>query len=255
MRGLRDKAAIVTGGGGAIGRAICQRLADEGCRVGVFDKNEASANETAALVEKSGGRAAAITADIADHAAVESAVARCEAAIGATDILVNNAGWDRVGYFLDTAPALWRDIIAVNLWGPLHMHHAVLTGMAARGQGRVVNIASDAGRVGSSGEGVYSACKGGIIAFSKTLARELADKRITVNVVCPGPTETPLLESFVAESPSGQKIYEALKRAIPFRRLGQPEDIPGIVALLVSDDAGFITGQVISVSGDLTMHG
>jgi len=131
----------------------------------------------------------------------------------------------------------------------------VLKGMAARGRGRVVNIASDAGRVGSSGEGVYSACKGGIIAFSKTLARELAEKRITINVVCPGPTETPLLESFVQESPSGQKIYEALKRAIPFRRLGQPEDIPGIVAFLASDDAGFITGQVISVSGGLTMHG
>jgi len=255
MRGLMDKTAIVTGGGGAIGRAICRRLADEGCRVGVFDKNEAGAKETAALVVKGGGRAVAIVVDISDHAAVESAVERSEAALGPTDILVNNAGWDRVGFFLDTTPALWRDIIAVNLWGPLHMHHAVLTRMAARGRGRVVNIASDAGRVGSSGEGVYSACKGGIIAFSKTLARELAEKRITINVVCPGPTETPLLESFVEESPSGQKIYEALKRAIPFRRLGQPEDIPGIVAFLASDDAGFITGQVISVSGGLTMHG
>jgi 2-hydroxycyclohexanecarboxyl-CoA dehydrogenase len=255
MRGLMNKTAIVTGGGGAIGRAICRRLADEGCRIGVFDKNEAGAKETAALVVKGGGRAVAIMVDITDHAAVESAVERSETALGPTDILVNNAGWDRVGFFLDTTPALWRDIIAVNLWGPLHMHHAVLTRMAARGRGRVVNIASDAGRVGSSGEGVYSACKGGIIAFSKTLARELAEKRITINVVCPGPTETPLLESFVEESPSGQKIYEALKRAIPFRRLGQPEDIPGIVAFLASDDAGFITGQVISVSGGLTMHG
>jgi 2-hydroxycyclohexanecarboxyl-CoA dehydrogenase len=255
MRGLADKTAIVTGGGGAIGRAICRRLAEEGCRIGVFDKNEASANETAALVEKSGGRAAAMMVDISDQAAVESAVERSEAALGATDVLVNNAGWDRVGYFLDTDPALWRDIIAINLWGPLNMHHAVLKRMAARGRGRVVNIASDAGRVGSSGEGVYSACKGGIIAFSKTLARELAEKHITINVVCPGPTETPLLESFVKESSSGQKIYEALKRAIPFRRLGQPEDIPGIVAFLASDDAGFITGQVISVSGGLTMHG
>jgi 2-hydroxycyclohexanecarboxyl-CoA dehydrogenase len=255
MRGLTDKTAIVTGGGGAIGRAICRRLAEEGCRVGVFDKNEASASETAALLQRSGAKAAAFAVDISDHAAVESAVERSEAALGPTDILVNNAGWDRVGYFLDTDPALWRDIIAVNLWGPLHMHHAVLKRMAARGRGRVVNIASDAGRVGSSGEGVYSACKGGIIAFSKTLARELAEKHITINVVCPGPTETPLLDSFVQESPSGQKIYEALKRAIPFRRLGQPEDIPGIVAFLASDDAGFITGQVISVSGGLTMHG
>jgi 2-hydroxycyclohexanecarboxyl-CoA dehydrogenase len=255
MRGLAGKAAIVTGGGGAIGRAICRRLAEEGCGVGVFDKNEASANETAAILKREGARAAAFVVDISDHAAVAGAVARCEAEIGTSDILVNNAGWDRVGFFLDTDPALWRDIIAVNLWGPLNMHHAVLKGMAARGQGRVVNIASDAGRVGSSGEGVYSACKGGIIAFSKTLARELAEKRITINVVCPGPTETPLLESFVQESPSGQKIYEALKRAIPFRRLGQPEDIPGIVAFLASDDASFITGQVISVSGGLTMHG
>ena len=255
MRGLKDKTAIVTGGGGAIGRAICQRLAEEGCHVGVFDKNEATANETAALLQRDGIRAAAFVVDISDHAAVASAVARCDGEIGPIDVLINNAGWDRVGFFLDTDPALWRDIIAVNLWGPLNMHHAVLKGMAARGHGRVVNIASDAGRVGSSGEGVYSACKGGIIAFSKTLARELAVKRIAINVVCPGPTETPLLDSFVQESPSGQKIYEALKRAIPFRRLGQPEDIPGIVVFLASDDAGFITGQVISVSGGLTMHG
>ncbi|HLJ64151.1 MAG TPA: glucose 1-dehydrogenase [Stellaceae bacterium] len=252
MRGLRDKVAIVTGGGGGIGRAICRRFALEGCRVGVFDVNAQSADETVRAVQ---GTAFAETLDIADYEAVKAALARFEAKAGPTDILVNNAGWDKVGNFLDTTPDLWQRLIAVNLWGPLHMHHAVAKGMVARGRGRIVNIASDAGRVGSSGEGVYSACKGGIIAFSKTLARELAGQQINVNVICPGPTETALLHSFIEESEFGQKIYDGLKRAIPFRRLGQPDDIPGLCAFLASDDAAFITGQVISVSGGLTMAG
>ena len=255
MRGLKDKIAIVTGGGGGIGRAICRRLAEEGCGVAIFDIDKASAEESAALVRERGAAAHAATVDITDRDAVERAVAAVGDGFGAVDILVNNAGWDRVGTFLETTPELWQKIVAINLWGPLYMHHAVLARMATRGRGRVVTIASDAGRVGSSGEAVYSFCKGGIIAFSKTLARELAAKRININVVCPGPTETPLLQSFIGEGEAGQKIYEGLKRAIPFRRLGQPDDIPGIVAFLASDDAAFITGQVISVSGGLTMHG
>ena len=255
MRGLKGKIAVVTGGGGGIGRAICRRLAEEGCGVAIFDIDAASAAESARLVRERGAHAQPVTVDITDAAAVTRAVAAVEDTLGAIDILVNNAGWDRVGTFLETSPELWQKIVAINLWGPLHMHHAVVARMAARGRGRVVNIASDAGRVGSSGEAVYSLCKGGIIAFSKTLARELAAKQINVNVVCPGPTETPLFQSFVGEGETGQKISEGLKRAIPFRRLGQPDDIPGIVAFLASDDAAFITGQVISVSGGLTMHG
>jgi 2-hydroxycyclohexanecarboxyl-CoA dehydrogenase len=168
--------------------------------------------------------------------------------------LVNNAGWDRAANFLDTTPDFWRKVVAINLFGPLNMNHVVLRGMAARGFGRVVNIASDAGRVGSSGEAVYSACKGGIIAFTKTLARELVGKGVILNTICPGPTDTAILRSFL-EGPDGTRIAEGLKRAIPMRRLGAPEDYPGLVAFFLSDDAAYITGQTISVSGGLTMHG
>ena len=180
-----------------------------------------------------------------------------KAALGSEpiDVLVNNAGWDRFQNFVDTQPAEWDQLFDINLRGPLNMHHLVLPGMLARGGGRIVNISSDAARVGSSGESVYSACKGGIISFSKTLAREVARKGITVNVVCPGPTDTPILRGFLGEGDAGQKVYEALVRAIPMKRVGQPDDIPGIVAFLASDDSGFITGQVISVSGGLTMAG
>jgi 2-hydroxycyclohexanecarboxyl-CoA dehydrogenase len=168
---------------------------------------------------------------------------------------VNNAGWDRFQNFTETRPEEWDALIDINLRGPLNMHHLVIPQMLQRGSGRVINISSDAARVGSSGEAVYSACKGGIIAFSKTLAREVARKGITVNVVCPGPTDTPILRGFLGEGDAGQKVYDALVRAIPMKRVGQPDDIPGIVAFLASDEAGFITGQVISVSGGLTMAG
>jgi len=255
MRGLTGKRALVTGAGGAIGRAIAVRLAEEGAVVGVLDKNGEAAAETVRQVAGAGGRAVALTADITDVGAVQAAVTAFEAEVGPTDVLVNNAGWDRVGNFLDSTPASWEPVIAVNLKGPLVMHHVVVRGMAERGHGRVVNISSDAGRVGSSGEAVYSACKGGIIAFTKTLARELAGRGVTLNCVSPGPTETPLLQSFLGEGEAGQKIYEALRRAIPMKRLGRPEDVPGLVAFLASDDAAYITGQVVSISGGLTMHG
>ena len=254
MRGLKGKTAIVTGGGGGIGRAICLRLAHEGATVGVFDKNADAAAAIAEAATHVGAQAHAQPVDISDHAAVAAAVRAFEQVAGPTAILVNNAGWDRFAYFLDTDPALWDQLIAGNLKGPINLHHAVLGGMQQRRSGRVINIASDAGRVGSSMEAVYSACKGGIIAFTKTMAREMARSGVTLNAVCPGPTETPLLAGFL-DGPQGQKIYEGLKRAIPLGRLGQPEDIPGIVAFLASDDAAFITGQVISVSGGLTMNG
>ncbi|HEX3724643.1 MAG TPA: SDR family oxidoreductase [Pirellulales bacterium] len=255
MRGLRDRVAIVTGGGGAIGRAIARRLADEGVAVGIFDRDSAAAMETVRGIEHSGGRARAQTVDITDYVAVEQAVLATEADQGPTDILVNNAGWDQAGNFLDTSPVDWNRLIAVNLLGPLNLHHVVLKGMVARGRGRVVNIASDAARVGSSGEAVYAAAKAGVVALTKTIAREVARQTITLNVVCPGPTDTPLLASFAGKGEAGQKLRAALERAIPFKRLGQPDDIAGIVAFLASDEASYITGQVISVSGGLTMHG
>jgi len=237
------KTVLVTGGGGAIGAAICRRFKEH--RVLVADRNGEAAERVAREIN---GKA--LVFDISKYDEAKAALAE-----QAVDVLVNNAGWDRFQNFVDTDPKDWDALIDVNLRGPLNMHHLVLPGMLERGAGRIINISSDAARVGSSGESVYSACKGGIIAFSKTVAREVARKGITVNVVCPGPTDTPILRSFLGEGEAGKKVYDALVRAIPMKRVGQPGDIPGIVAFLASDEAGFITGQVISVSGGLTMAG
>ena len=249
MRGLKGKNVIVTGSASGIGRAIAKRLGEEGCTVGIFDLNEAGAKETAEAVAAAGGKAKAYKCDITDYAAVAAAVASFEADSGPVDGLVNNAGWDQSFRFIDTEPDFWRKVVDINLYGPLNLSHVVLKGMAERGHGRIVNISSDAGRVGSSGEAVYSACKGGIIAFGKTVARELTRKGITVNTLCPGPTRTPLLAD------QDPKLVAALERAIPMRRVAEPEDYPGMVAFFLSDDAAYITGQTISVSGGLTMHG
>lgn len=254
MRGLKGKVAIVTGGGSGIGRAICRRLGDEGCIVGVFDINGEAAAETAEMVTASGGAAHAHTVDIADYDAVKAGVEDFEATAGGTSILVNNAGWDKVVPFLSADRDLWKKVIDINLYGPLNMHYAVLPGMVERKNGRVINIASDAGRVGSSGEAVYSACKAGIGAFSKTLCRELVRHNILLNTVCPGPTDTALLAEVTAGE-SGKRIIDAMTKAVPMRRIATPDDYPGLVAFLASDDAGFIVGQTISVSGGLTMHG
>jgi 2-hydroxycyclohexanecarboxyl-CoA dehydrogenase len=253
MRGLKDRAVIVTGGANGIGAAIARRLAEEGCAVGIFDLDAAAGEKVTGEIT-AGGRVSLHVVDITDYDAVARAVASFESSFGPVSFLVNNAGWDRAANFLDTTPDFWRKVVAINLFGPLNMNHVVLRGMAARGFGRVVNIASDAGRVGSSGEAVYSACKGGIIAFTKTLARELVGKGVILNTICPGPTDTAILRSFL-EGPDGARIAEGLKRAIPMRRLGAPEDYPGLVAFFLSDDAAYITGQTISVSGGLTMHG
>jgi len=250
MRGLAGRRVILTGGASGIGRATALRLAEEGCQIGIFDIDAPGAAATAGAC---GGRAKAWRTDITDRASVEGSVAAFEQEFGATELLANVAGWDVMRNFLDTDTALWDRIIQINLYGPLHMHHVVVRGMAERGFGRVLNVSSDAGRVGSSGEAVYSACKGGIIAFTKTIARELARRGVTLNVLCPGPTDTPLFESVKADSPNAGKIGEALARAIPLKRIGTPDDYPGIIAFLLSDDAAYITGQTISVSGGLTM--
>jgi 2-hydroxycyclohexanecarboxyl-CoA dehydrogenase len=218
--------------------------------VGILDIDEAGAAATVALCPHGAWFA---RTDITDRAEVEAAVAGFEAEVGPVDFLANIAGWEQFRNFLDTDTALWDRIIGINLYGPLHLHHVVLPGMVRRGFGRVVNVASDAGRVGSSGEAVYSACKGGIIAFTKTMAREVARKGITLNVLCPGPTDTPLFEAFKAGTADGAKVGEAMARAVPLKRIGQPEDYPGTIAFLLSDDAAYITGQTLSVSGGLTM--
>ncbi len=246
---LQERVIVITGAASGIGRATALRLGFEGAAVAIFDLNEAAAEEAAVEVRASGVRAMAICVDITDGEAVERGVAEIENELGPLDGLVNNAGWDEAAPFLETDVELWRKIIDINLYGPLNVTKAVLSRMATRSRGRIVSIASDAGRVGSSGEAVYSACKGGMIAFTKSVARESARKGITLNVVSPGPTDTPL---FASVDPSG-RLQKALERSIPMRRLAQPEDYPGIISFLLSDDAAYITGQTISVSGGLTM--
>jgi len=255
MEGLSGRAAIVTGGGGAIGRAIALRLAADGAIVGVFDLNRDAARAVVQAITDAGGRAHAVAVDLADYDATGRAIAEFEDTAGPTAILVNNAGWDRFRLFLDTDPAFWDHVIAVNLRTALNTTHRIARGMTARKAGRIVTIASDAGRVGSMGEAVYSACKGGLIALTKSLAREFAARNVTVNCVCPGPTDTPIFNSFLDEGELGAKVHEALTRMVPLRRIGKPEDMAGIVAFLASDEAAYLTGQVVSVSGGLTMHG
>ena len=255
MRGLSEKVVMVTGAGGGIGRATSLRFAAAGARVAVLDIDREQAMASTALIQSQGANAQAFCVDITDHAAVGAAVSEVESELGPVHALINNAGWDRFMPFLDTDPALWRRIIDINLIGALNMHHAVLPGMVARGRGHVVNVASDAARVGSSGEAVYSACKAGLVALSKTLAREHSRHGITFNVVCPGPTETALLDQVLATANDPDRLRDAFRRAVPMGRLGRPDDLAGAIVFLSSDDAVFITGQVLSVSGGLTMNG
>jgi 2-hydroxycyclohexanecarboxyl-CoA dehydrogenase len=255
MDRFSGKVVVVTGGGGGIGGATCRRFGAEGARVAVLDLNLETAQATAAAVREAGGTAAAFRCDITERASVDAAIAGVRTELGPIDVLVNNAGWDIFKPFTKTEPAHWDRLIAINLTGALHMHHAVLPGMVERRSGRIINVSSDAARVGSSGEAVYAACKGGLVAFSKTIAREHARHGITVNVVCPGPTQTALFEDYKAGAGNPEKLIDAFTRSIPLGRIGQPEDLPGAILFFASDDAGYVTGQVLSVSGGLTMAG
>jgi 2-hydroxycyclohexanecarboxyl-CoA dehydrogenase len=248
---LAGKVAIVTGAASGIGHAIALGLARAGAAVAVVDLNEGGARETARVIEKEGGRARAWRADVARKVEIDAMVTDVLEAWRAVHILVNNAGWDRPMPFAETTEEFWDTVLAINLKGPIICTRAVLPAMIGQGYGKIVSIASDAGRVGSTGEAVYSAAKGGVIAFTKTIAREVARHRINVNCVCPGPSDTPLFRNeFVAVNP---KLAESLTRVIPWGRLGQPEDVAPAVVFLASDEAGYITGQTLSVSGGLTM--
>jgi 2-hydroxycyclohexanecarboxyl-CoA dehydrogenase len=247
---LSGKVAVVTGAAGGIGAAIAAALAGAGAAVAVWDLDGGRAKEVAGGLGGLGGRGLGVDVDVTRRPSVEAARAATEAALGPVDVLVNNAGIDKIEPFLQSEEATWERIVAVNYLGTVRCCHVLVPGMVERGSGRVVNIASDAGRVGSSGEVVYSGTKGGVIAFSKALAREVAAKGVTVNAVCPGPTDTALLDQ-VAEA--NQKLYDGLARAVPMRRIGQPADIAPAVEFLASDGAGYITGQTLSVSGGLTM--
>jgi 2-hydroxycyclohexanecarboxyl-CoA dehydrogenase len=249
------RTALVTGAARGIGAATAARLARDGWAVAVTDVDEGLARAGAAALEAQGGRAVGVRLDVTDYGAALRAVAEVEDALGPIGALVNNAGWDRFEPFLENEPAIWDRLIAVNLRGPIHLSHVVARRFATGGTGgRIVSVASDAGRVGSTGETVYAACKAGVIGLTKSLARELARYAVTVNAVCPGPTETALLDE-VRQSELGGKVMRAILRTVPLGRFGTPEDVAHAVAYLVSDDAAFVTGQVLSVSGGLTMAG
>jgi 2-hydroxycyclohexanecarboxyl-CoA dehydrogenase len=249
---LTGKVAIVTGAAQGIGRAIAQRLADEGAKVALADIQLDSAEQAAAEIRRGGAAAIAVALDVTKLDEAIAVADRVESELGPIDILVNNAGWDVVLPFVESTPDLCDKVIAINFRGMLNCCKAVAPRMQSRGAGKIVSISSDAGRVGSSGEAVYAGCKAAIIGFSKTLARELAANHINVNVVCPGPTDTALLKNAMA---GREKVLESMARGIPFRRLGQPADLAGAVAFFASSDSDFVTGQVLSVSGGLTMAG
>ena len=247
MRGLQGKVALVTGAASGIGRAVSLRLGDEGCRVAAVDLNLEGAQATAAEL---GEAACALQADVSYLAAMREAVTAAERALGPLAIVVSCAGWDRVQPFVESTEETWDRVISINLKGVIASARAALDGMIERESGSIVNISSDAGRVGSSGEVVYSGAKAGIIGFSKAVAREVARHNIRVNVVCPGPTDTPMMEEIRGANP---RLGDALVKAIPFRRLARPEEVAAAVAFLASDEAAYITGQTLSVSGGLTM--
>lgn len=248
---FRGRVVLVTGGASGIGRATCLAFASRGARVAVADIHEPGARELAEEIRRRDGEAQAVRMDVTDRAQVAQGVQEVLDRFHQVDVLVNAAGWDRIVPFLESTEDLWDRVIAINFRGVLNTCHVVLPHMVQRGSGVVVNIASDAGRVGSSGETVYSGAKGAVIAFSKALAREVARHNIRVNVVAPGITDTPLLQQILQAG--NQKLIDAIVRSTPLRRMARPEEVAEAVVFLASDRASFITGQTLSVSGGLTM--
>lgn len=246
---LEGRVALVTGGASGIGAATCRRLAGEGARVAVTDVNAEGAGEVAAEVN-----GMPYELDVRSHDSIAAAVKAAEDELGPLDILVNNAGYDEFGFFVKTDPAMWDRVLGVNLLGVIAVTHAVLPGMQERRSGRIVNVASEAGRVGSSGSGIYSAAKAGVIGFSKAVAREAARYGVTCNAVAPGPIETPLLMGAPAAlGDVGQKLVDVMVGSTVLRRLGQPDEVAAAITFLASDDASFVTGQALGVSGGLAM--
>jgi 2-hydroxycyclohexanecarboxyl-CoA dehydrogenase len=246
---MANRAAIVTGGASGIGRATALLLARNGARVFIGDIDSIGGRAVAAEAAKDGLAIEFLELELTDPASITAFADAVHKIVPRVDVLVNCAGWDCTGPFMDNAPEIWDRLVAINLLGAVRLSRAVLPPMIAAGQGKIVNIASDAGRVGSAGETVYAAAKGGLIAFTKSLAREMARHRINVNCVCPGPTDTPLFRTLA------ERLQEALTRAIPFRRIATPEEVAEAVMFFAGPRSNYITGQVLSVSGGLTMAG
>jgi 2-hydroxycyclohexanecarboxyl-CoA dehydrogenase len=249
---LKGKTAVVTGGAKGIGRAIAKRLGQDGANLGILDIQQETADQTAADFQALGFKVRALPCDVTDYDQVQAALAQVHREYGSLDILINNAGMDVSKFFIDTDQALWEKILKVNYWSFLNATHACLPYMIAQNSGNIVSLGSDAGRVGNSGEVLYCGTKAAIMASSKALARELARYNIRVNCVSPGPVQTDLL-SGLHEGEKGKKIMEAVAKMIPLKRLGQPEDVADVVAFFVSEDSRYLTGQVLSVDGGLTM--
>jgi 2-hydroxycyclohexanecarboxyl-CoA dehydrogenase len=244
---MQDRTVIVTGGASGIGRATALLLAREGARIVIGDIDEAGGQAAAAQAAKEGLAVEFLPLDLTNPDNIAQFTAAVHDRVERVDGLVNGAGWDRIQPFMENPPEMWDRLIAINLLGAVRLSRAVLPPMIAAQRGKIVNISSDAGRVGSMGETVYAAAKGGIIAFTKSLAREMARYRININCVCPGPTDTPLFQG------QPERMREALTRAIPFRRIAQPEEIAEAVMFFLGRRSDYITGQVLSVSGGLTM--
>ncbi|MEA2124441.1 MAG: 2-hydroxycyclohexanecarboxyl-CoA dehydrogenase [Solirubrobacteraceae bacterium] len=251
--GASPRTALVTGGGRGIGRSIAEGLAADGLAIVIVDLRLQEAEEAAAAIIEAGGKAIAVEANVVDSASVAAAVHAAEDRFGHVDVLVNNAGWDDLMPFLDTDEAFWDLIIDINFKGPLRFIQLVLPGMIERKHGRIINIGSDAGRVGSSLESVYSGAKGGLIAFTKTIAREHARHGVTANVVCPGPTDTPFMAETMDAQGNADAVLAAMVKSVPMRRLAAPEEVATAVRFFATDEAGYVTGQTLSVSGGLTM--
>jgi len=252
--GLQGKTAVVTGGGRGIGKAIALRLARDGANIGILDVQKDSAAGSAEEISRLGVKAMAVECDVTNYDQVKDAVAKVHGELGSIDILINNAGIDVSQFFVDTSEPAWDRMIGINYKGFLIATHVCVPYMVAQKSGNIVSLGSDAGRVGNSGEVVYCGTKAAIMASSKALARELARFNIRVNCVSPGPVQTDLLAG-LHEGEKGQKIMEAVAKMIPMRRLGAPEDVADVVAFFVGDDSRYLTGQVLSVDGGLTMIG
>lgn len=247
---MSQRVAFITGAGRGIGREIAKTLASKSNKIIVTDINIENAQETVSILESQGAEALAVYCDVTKIESVQEAVKTSIDHFGQIDILVNNAGWDKIEPFLKSEPSTWKTIIDINLMGQIHTCKEILPIMIENSYGKVVNIASDSGRVGSSGEGVYSAAKGGVIALTKTLAREMARYKLNVNCISPGPSNTPLIQEIGSYN---EGIVSALEKAIPFRRLAEPSDLANAVAFFASDEAEYITGQTLSVNGGLAM--
>jgi 2-hydroxycyclohexanecarboxyl-CoA dehydrogenase len=245
--------ALVTGGARGIGGAIARGLAQDGMATVIADIRIEQARDNADSITESGHTALAVEVDVRDTASVAAGVQVAREAYGDIDVLVNVAGWDELKPFVDTDEQFWQEVLEINFKGGLRLTHALLPSMIERRWGRIVNISSDAGRVGSSLESVYAGAKGAVISFTKTIARETARLGVTANVVCPGPTDTEMLQDVAAAHEDAEKVLERMARAVPMKRLGKPEDIAAAVRFFASEGAGYITGQTLSVSGGLTM--